>query len=60
MFKTLNTVWNTDVIIKALKKKKIIMSDVHLTNVYSNTQKKEKRILKLLSMNCAGWNYIKL
>ena len=36
------------------------MSDVHLTNVYLNTQKKEKRILKLLSMNCAGWNYIKL
>ena len=60
MFKTLNTVWNADVIIKALKKKKIIMSDVHLTNVYLNTQKKEKRILKLLSMNCAGWNYIKL
>ena len=30
-----------------------------MNDLYSNTQKGEKWISKLLSMNCAGWNPIK-
>ena len=55
---TLIIVWNTDVIQNQNKKPKL--HEWSLNKFYSNKQKRWKRIPKLLSMNCAGWNPIKL